>query len=56
MKYYDEYDVEYTFDGQRWWRVEDNFAQETVWEQLRVIAWISFSTLGILAMILSVAL
>ena len=42
MKYYDEYDVEYT--------------QETVWEQLRVRAWISFATLGILAMILSVAL
>jgi hypothetical protein len=34
----------------------DEFTQETVWEQLRMIAWISFSTLGILAMILGVAL
>jgi hypothetical protein len=35
---------------------DDDFTQETVWEQLRVIAWISFATLGTLAMILAVAL
>jgi hypothetical protein len=34
----------------------DEFTQETVWEQLRMIAWLSFATLGILTMILSVAL
>jgi hypothetical protein len=34
----------------------DEFTQETVWEQLRMIAWLSFATLGILAMILGVAL
>jgi hypothetical protein len=34
----------------------DEFTQETVWEQLRMIAWLSFATLGVLCAILSVAL
>lgn len=35
---------------------DDDFTQETVWEQLRVMAWISFATLAIVASVLGLAL
>jgi len=34
----------------------EDFTHETVWEQLRVIAWISTATLATLCMIMAVAL
>lgn len=34
----------------------DEFTQETVWEQLRTIVWLSFATLALLGTILGVAL
>jgi hypothetical protein len=35
---------------------DDKFTQETVWEQLRFMGWLSFATLVILGTILRVAL
>jgi hypothetical protein len=34
----------------------DKSTQETVWEQLRFIGWLTFATIGVLGTILSVAL
>jgi len=35
---------------------DDEFTQETVWEQLRLMWWLGIATLGVVCMILSVAL
>jgi|1048.fasta_scaffold10163_4 hypothetical protein len=35
---------------------DDKFTQETVWEQLRFMGWLTFAILGVIGTILSVAL
>ena len=49
-------DDEYTFDGERWWKVDDVFTQETVWEQLRFMSWLAFATLMVVGTIIGIAL